>query len=100
MRKKGEMVSFRQDIKIVDCTLRDGGLVNNFFFTDDFVKDLYTANLKSGIDYMEFGYKADSDLFDKDKFGKWKFCNDDDIRNIIGDNEGGLKISRKNKFQA
>ena len=37
MRKKGEMVSFRQDIKIVDCTLRDGGLVNNFFFTDDFV---------------------------------------------------------------
>lgn len=93
MRKKGEMVSFRQDIKIVDCTLRDGGLVNNFFFTDEFVKDLYKANLKSGIDYMEFGYKADSDLFDRDKFGKWKFCNDDDIRAIIGDNDDGLKIS-------
>ena len=30
MEQKGELVSFRPDIKVVDCTLRDGGLVNNF----------------------------------------------------------------------
>lgn len=93
MKKKGEMVSFRPDIKVVDCTLRDGGLVNNFFFTDEFVKALYQASVKAGIDYMEFGYKADKDMFDVDKFGKWKFCNDDDIRAIVGDNETDLKIS-------
>ena len=92
MKKKGELVSFRPDIKVVDCTLRDGGLVNNFFFTDEFVKDLYKTNIKSGIDYMEFGYKASKEQFDTSKFGKWKFCNDDDIRAIVGDNDTDLKI--------
>ena len=48
------MISFRPDIKVVDCTIRDGGLVNNFEFEDDFVKNLYTANVASGVDYMEF----------------------------------------------
>ncbi len=93
MQKKGELVSYRPDIKVVDCTIRDGGLVNNFEFTEDFVKDLYTTNIKSGVDYMEFGYKASKELFDVNKFGKWKFCNDDDIRKIVGDNDTELKIS-------
>ena len=35
MEQKGELVSFRPDIKVVDCTLRDGGLVNNFEFSED-----------------------------------------------------------------
>ena len=91
--KKGELVSFRPDIKVVDCTIRDGGLVNNFEFTDDFVRDLYKTNIKAGIDYMEFGYKADKDIFDESKFGKWKFCTDDDIRSVVGDNDTDLKIS-------
>ncbi len=93
MLKKGEMVSYRPDIKVVDCTLRDGGLVNNFYFSDEFVRDLYRTNLKAGVDYMEFGYKADKEMFDTEKFGKWKFCSDDDIREVVGDNTGGLKIS-------
>ena len=93
MLKKGELVSFRPDIKVLDCTLRDGGLVNNFFFSDEFVKELYETNIKAGIDYMEFGYKADSEIFDREKFGKWKFCSDDDIREIVGDNDTNLKIS-------
>ena len=50
MEQKGELVSFRPDIKVVDCTLRDGGLVNNFEFTDEFVKDLYEANVAAGVD--------------------------------------------------
>ena len=53
--RQGSLVSFRPDIKVVDCTLRDGGLVNNFRFTDEFVKDLYLANIKAGVDYMEIG---------------------------------------------
>ena len=93
MLKKGELVSFRPDIKVVDCTLRDGGLVNNFFFTDDFVRDLYQCNIQSGIDYMEFGYKASKEQFDVSQFGKWKFCNDDDMYAIVGDNDTNLKIA-------
>ena len=45
MEQKGELVSYRPDIKVVDCTLRDGGLVNNFEFSEDFVRDLYKANV-------------------------------------------------------
>ena len=36
---RGNLTSYRPDIKVMDCTLRDGGLVNNFEFTDEFVKD-------------------------------------------------------------
>ena len=87
------LISYSPDLKIVDCTMRDGGLVNNFRFSDEFVKDLYNTCVKSGIDYMEFGYKASKDIFDENDFGKWKFCKDDDIRAIVGDNNTDLKIS-------
>ncbi len=87
------LMGYRKDIRVVDATLRDGGLVNDFYFTDDFVRALYQTNVKAGVDYMEFGYKASKEMFDVDKFGKWKFCNDDDIREIVGDNNTDLKIS-------
>ena len=93
MKTKGELLSYRPDIKVVDATIRDGGLVNNFYFDDQFIKDLYLANLKAGVDYMEFGYKASKELFDVNKFGKWKFCNDEDIRAIVGNNDTDMKIS-------
>ena len=93
-RAKGRtLMSYAPDIKVVDCTLRDGGLVNDFFFTDDFVKALYRANIKAGVDYMEFGYKASKEMFDVNKFGKWKFCDDKDIRAVVGDNKTDMKIA-------
>lgn len=93
-RAKGRtLMSYAPDIKVVDCTLRDGGLVNDFFFTDEFVKELYQANIKAGVDYMEFGYKASKELFDVKKFGKWKFCDDKDIRAVVGDNKTDMKIA-------
>lgn len=93
MEQKGELISYRPDIKVVDCTIRDGGLVNNFYFEDDFVRNLYTANVAAGVDYMEFGYKASKEIFDVKEFGKWKFCDEQDIRDIVGDNNTDLKIS-------
>lgn len=91
--KERTLISYAPDIKVVDCTLRDGGLVNDFFFTDEFVKALYVANIKSGVDYMEFGYKASKELFDVNKFGRWKFCDDKDIRAVVGDNKTDMKIA-------
>ncbi len=93
MGKKGELVSYRPDIKVVDCTLRDGGIVNDFRFDDQFVKDLYAANIAAGVDYMEFGYKASKDIFPEEDFGKWKFCKEEDIRAIVGENDTDLKIA-------
>ena len=93
MKEISKLLDYRSDIRVVDATLRDGGLVNDFYFSDLFVRDLYLTNLRAGVDYMEFGYKASRELFDVNKFGKWKFCNDDDIRAIVGDNNTDLKVA-------
>lgn len=93
MKEIVSLMDYRSSIKVVDATLRDGGLVNDFYFTDEFVRALYESNVKAGVDYMEMGYKASKEMFDQSKFGKWKFCNDDDIRAIVGDNDTNLKIA-------
>lgn len=92
-KKKGSLLSFRPDIKVVDATLRDGGLVNDFRFSEEFVRELYQANAAAGVDYMEFGYKASKDVFDENQFGPWKFCDEDAIRRIVGDNDTDMKIA-------
>ena len=91
--RKGNMMTGRNDRKVLDATIRDGGLCNNFEFTDEFVTELYKTNIKSGVDYMEFGYRASKKMFDPEKFGKWKFCTEEDIRSIVGDNISDMKIS-------
>lgn len=93
MAQKGNLLSVRQDIRVVDATIRDGGLCNEFRFEDKFVSDLYNANVEAGVDYMEFGYKASKKVFKQENFGKWKFCDDDDIRAIVGENDTPLKIA-------
>ena len=51
-------VSYRPEIRVLDCTIRDGGLMNNHQFDDQLVKAVYTACVEGGVDYMELGYKA------------------------------------------
>lgn len=84
---------YREKIKVLDCTIRDGGLINNHYFTDAFVREVYKALSASGIDYMEFGYRNSRDLFPPSDYGEWKYCDDDKIREIIDGVESELKIS-------
>ncbi len=93
MKEVSKLLDYRKSIKVVDATLRDGGLVNDFYFTDEFVKNLYKTNIEAGVDYMEMGYRASKKVFDESKFGKWKFCSDDHIREIVGDNDTELKLA-------
>ena len=92
MKDVSKLMDYRADIKVLDATLRDGGLVNEFRFSDEFVKAIYLANIRAGVDYMEFGYKGDKSMFDVDKFGPLKFCDDEYIRSIVGENNTDLKI--------
>ena len=39
--KKGTWLTYRPDIKVLDCTIRDGGLMNNSNFDDGFVRAIY-----------------------------------------------------------
>lgn len=89
----GTLITYRPDIKVLDCTIRDGGLINNCNFDFDFVKSVYNACVAAGVDYMEVGYKGSKKIFSGKEFGAWKFCDEDDIRKVMGDNQTDLKIS-------
>lgn len=86
-------ITYRPEIKVLDCTLRDGGLVNDHHFDDPFVRALYQTCVEAGIDYMEVGYKASKKIFARDKFGAWKFCDEDDLRRVFGENQTPLKLA-------
>ena len=79
VEKKGSLLSVREDIKVFDCTIRDGGLVNNFHFTDDFVRGVYNTCVKAGIDYMEIGKNNSPTLMCGKEFGIWNFSKEEDI---------------------
>jgi 4-hydroxy 2-oxovalerate aldolase len=91
--KKDSWVTYRPEIKVLDCTVRDGGLMNNHKFDDAFVKSVYATNLAAGVDYMEFGYKSDRKKNSSADFGPWKFCDEADLRRITGENKTEMKIS-------
>ena len=93
IEKEGTLLSVREDIKVFDCTIRDGGLVNNFHFTDDFVRGVYKTCVNAGIDYMEIGKNNSPTLMSEEEFGAWNFCKEEDIRRIVGDNDTNLKIA-------
>ena len=84
---------YREQIKVLDCTIRDGGLINKHFFTDEFVRAVYQALSKSGVDYMEFGYRSSRELYSPDEYGAWKYCDDHKIEEIIDGIESDMKIS-------
>ena len=86
-------ITYRPELKVLDCTVRDGGLINDHAFEDGFVKAVYDACVEAGIDYMELGYKASKKLFAPDKFGAWKHCDEDAMRRIVGDNPTPLKLA-------
>ncbi len=45
-------------IKILDCTLRDGGYYNNWDFPKDLVDNYLGAMSKIGVDYVELGFRS------------------------------------------
>jgi len=86
-------ISYRPEIRVVDCTIRDGGLMNNHHFDDQTVKAVYDACVAAGIDYMEIGYKASRRGIRAGEYGCWKYCLEEDIRRIVGDNPTSLKLT-------
>jgi 4-hydroxy 2-oxovalerate aldolase len=89
----GRWLGYRPEIKVLDCTIRDGGLMNNHQFPDELVKEVYQACVEAGIDYMEMGYKASRKGIVMGEFGPWKYCQEDDLRRIVDDNPTSLKLS-------
>ena len=90
---KAPWITFRPEIRVLDCTIRDGGLINDHCFDDTLVKAVYQTCVEAGIDYMEIGYRASRKLFASGKTGDWRFCDEDDVRRVVGENPAPLKLS-------
>jgi 4-hydroxy 2-oxovalerate aldolase len=84
---------YREEIKVLDCTIRDGGLINAHYFDDNFVREVYRAVSAAGVDYIEIGYRCSRSIMSPDEFGKWKFCDEEDIRRAIDGIESNTKLS-------
>jgi len=82
---------YRPEIKLLDCTIRDGGLMNNWDFDKALVKDVFEALAEAGVDYVELGYRADKRIFPPDQSGPWRYCDEDLLRSVA--HECSTKVS-------
>ncbi|NQU75482.1 MAG: nucleoid-structuring protein H-NS [Planctomycetes bacterium] len=81
---------FRPEIKVVDCTIRDGGLVNDSKFSFETVRAVYQAACESGIDYVELGYRNSKAEFSPEEFGPWRFTDEADLRKVTAGIDPGI----------
>lgn len=85
--------TYTDKITVVDCTVRDGGLMNRWQFDDTFVRTVYESVAAAGIDVMEIGYFSSESAFSRAEYGPWKFCAEADLRRIVGDSPKKLKLA-------
>ena len=52
-------------VKILDCTIRDGGYIDNWQFDRKFVREAYRSLSKAGVDYFEVGFRGTDKYFDR-----------------------------------
>ena len=64
-------------LKLLDCTLRDGGYYTNWDFSIDMVRDLIDSLNEAKVDVIELGYKSPV------KGGKYRKCNDKFIWEVL-----------------
>ncbi len=67
-------------ISVLDCTLRDGGYVNNFLFGNGAIKDIIRGLSKAAVDIIECGFlKSGEENPDVSLFGSIR-----QLQNVIG----------------
>ena len=70
------------NVRIIDCTLRDGGHLNKWNFSKEFASRVYSAVAECGVHFCEVGYVTKKGVFPKDT-GIWRFSSEEDIRSIV-----------------
>ena len=77
------MFAKNDQLRILDCTIRDGGLVNNWDFSAELVRSVYQGLSAAGVDYMEVGYKNSPKLLQVKNAGPWAFLDEELLRKTI-----------------
>lgn len=89
----GLVTDRRRRIKVLDCTIRDGGICNNWRFDRAWVKRSFEALQAAGVDYMEIGYRTREGAFDRNKVGEWRFLEEDVLAEVTASHQGTMKIA-------
>ena len=76
------------DLKLLDCTMRDGGYLNGWFFNKKFAREYLLASVKTGVDVIEIGWRGTEKFFSREKYGLWRFTEDNLIREV----SNGIKL--------
>ncbi len=87
----------QKKIEILDCSIRDGGYVNNWYFSKELVREVYRDLSKGGVDFIELGFRSTEEYFDSKKYGLWKFSREEDLCEVKR-NINGAKISVMGDF--
>jgi 4-hydroxy 2-oxovalerate aldolase len=84
---------FRPQIKVIDCTIRDGGLMNNSYFTFETVRAIYTAVCAANVDIVEIGYRNSKQMFSPKKYGMWRFCDEEVLKRLTDGIETSTRLA-------
>lgn len=77
------------NINLLDCTLRDGGYINNWGFGFHIIKDIIKKLVESQINYVEVGFLRNCE-YDKDKA---LFNNCEEIAPILPEKRGSVMFT-------
>lgn len=88
---EGLVAPRRQRVRVLDCTVRDGGLCNDWQFNADLVRRTVAAMGAAGVDVIEIGYRGARDAGAGSSSGPWRFSSDQDIRAVS--TAGGPKLA-------
>ena len=84
----GLITNRRKSVRVLDCTIRDGGLCNDWDFGFDLVRDTIKGLSAAGVDVVEVGYRNSRNP--SDKSGPWRFCTEKDLHEVV---ERGVCVS-------
>ncbi len=76
--------------KLIDCTIRDGGHLNNWNFSNECVKQSYIAASNAGADYFEIGYRCN---YHNKKMGLFSVCEDMFLLSLFDNLNDRCKLS-------
>lgn len=72
---------------ILDCTIRDGGYINNWRFDNEFVQDYLFLCNQLQVDFVEVGFMNKEDKYRNEIVGKYRCLTKEDIEHLYTMNQ-------------
>ncbi|MCA9490400.1 MAG: aldolase catalytic domain-containing protein [Myxococcales bacterium] len=88
----GLMTDRRHDVRVLDCSIRDGGCCNEWQFDEPLVRRTLRALSRAGVDWMEIGYRTSEGCASRESCGPWRFCDDDVLFRLVEDTHIKLAV--------